>query len=458
MPRQNLWVLFLGSLICYACYVRADHTPFARHLAAAYREIDRSALEDPPDRALFDSAMEGMVAALNSLGDIHSQFIPASVAAEFDAEISQEFGGIGVVITLRGDEPPYELVVVSPPEAGRPAAEHDIRAGDRIIAIDGELVSEMDTRNRNTAEILHRMRGPVGKPVQLTILHPGETAPVEIEVVRDLIATESIRGYRKRTDGSWQYRLDAHPQIAYLRIITFGEKTPGEMYEILRRLVNDGIEGAILDVRDNAGGELDGTVAICDMFLPAGKTIVQTRDRRKRLLETRVATSQTYFPDLPLAVLINDHSASASEILAACIQDHNRGAVIGQRSYGKGTVQRVLPVGPPIYDDDAYQSAYLKLTTSSYWRPSGDNIHRMEGDDEDDDWGVFPDPGMEVELSTEEQRAVRIQTYRRELYNPNGDALVEDLENVPPEVEALLPFKDMAIQKAVDYLHSAAAP
>jgi carboxyl-terminal processing protease len=444
--------MLLAVLVCYLCYQRADHTPFARHLASAYLEIDRVALEDPPDRNLFDAAMEGMVAELRELGDEHSEYITVLDAAEFNAEISQEFGGIGVVIALRGKEPPRELLIVSRPEPGRPAARYDIRARDRILAIDGVSVATMDTTD--THDILRRMRGPVGKPVQLTILHPGEAEPVDVQVVRERIEIDSIHGIRKKRDASWQFRLDDHPQIAYVRITTFGEKTPEELYNVLHGLVREGVRGVILDLRDNAGGELEGTIEICDLFLPDGKTIVQTRDRRGRIEEVFRATSKTPFGELPLAVLINRYSASASEIVAACMQDHGRAAVIGERSFGKGTVQRLINVGPPKWQEqlEEYQSGMLKLTASSYWRPSGKNIHRMPEDTDQSEWGVLPDAGMEVALDDHQRQALYIDLGRRELYDPDGDALDNDLEDTSPEVRALLPFDDAGIAKAVEYL------
>lgn len=462
MPRRNLWIILLSVLACYACYERADHMPYSRHLAQAYREINLHALEDPPDRGLFDAAMEGMVAELKRLGDEHSDYLTVENSAEFNAEISQEFGGIGVLISLQGKEPPRELVIVSPPEPGRPAAEHDIRARDRIVAIDGVAVASMDTTNDH--EILRRMRGPIGKPVQLTIVHAGETDPVEIEVVRDRIATESIHGIRKKKDATWQYRLDDNPEIAYIRITTFGERTPEELFHLLKGLTRNRLSGGILDLRDNAGGELQGTVAICDMFLPRGKKIVETRDRRGQVEEVFRSTSATPFATLPLAVLINRYSASASEIVAACLQDHRRAAVIGERSFGKGTVQRLINVGPPLWRDDEYRAGLLKLTTSSYWRPSGKNIHRTGRNrpggeteaSEEADWGVLPDPAMEVQLDAREREAFLIDRRRRELYNPTGDALVDDLEEISPEVKALLPFHDEAIAKAVGYLRGKA--
>jgi carboxyl-terminal processing protease len=458
MPRRNLWTLLLAALVSYTCYVRADHTPYSRHLAHAYRAINRQALQDPPDRELFDAAMEGMVAELRQLGDEHSEYIAAVRTGQFNAEIRQEFGGIGVRITLRGDEPPRELVIVCPPEPGEPAAAHDIRSRDKIVAIDGIPVDTMDTSDDD--EILRRMRGPVGEPVKLTILHAGETVPVEIEVVRSRISIDSVHGLRKNDGASWRFRLDEEPRIAYARITTFGEKTPVELYEALEALSREGVEGVILDLRDNAGGELQGTIDICDMFLPAGKTIVQTRDRRGRVEEVYRATGETPFGSLPLAVLVNRYSASASEIVAACLQDHDRAAIIGERSFGKGTVQRLLDVGPPVWLDDEYQSSMLKLTTASYWRPSGRNIHRILGDRPQEDaedrdegeWGVSPDPGMEVKLTPHEREAFLIDRGRRELYNPAGDALFYELDKVAPEVQALLPFEDEALAKAIEYL------
>jgi carboxyl-terminal processing protease len=450
MPRRNLWFILLAVLVCFLCYTRADHTPYSRHLAKAYRQINRLALENPPDRELFDAAMEGMVSELNRLGDEHSEYIAATDAGEFNVEISQEFGGIGVVIRLQGEKPPREVVVVSPPEPGGPAAGHDIRARDRIVAIDGVPVASMNTADDR--DVLRRIRGPVGKAVRLEVLHAGETVPVAMEIVRDRIEVDSIHGIRKKDDATWQFTLDQDPQIAYIRITTFGEKTPSELLATLTSLEKEGVRGVILDLRDNPGGELQGTVAICDMFIPGGKTIVQTRDRRGRLEEVFSSSSETPFPTLPLAVLINRYSASASEIVAACLQDHRRAAIIGERSFGKGTVQRLMNVGPLLWEDDEYQSGLLKLTASSYWRPSGKNIHRMPGESAEAQWGVSPDAGLEVELSDSQREAYYVDLRRRELYNPNGDALLDEFEDVTPEASALLPFKDEAIAKAVDYL------
>ena len=465
MPRRNLRLILAGSLICYLCFIRAEHTPYARHLASAFRTIDAFSLVAPNDRSLFDGAMEGMVGLLNDRGDIHSKYIAARVAPQLDAELRQEFGGIGVMISVREKDGSYELVVLAPPEPGRPAAQQDIRAQDRILAIDGVLVADLDHSDRDALmdDILGRVRGPVGEPVRLSILHPGEASPVEVEVVRALIELDSVKGHTKLPDGSWEFRLADHPHIAHVRITDFGEKTPRELLSIIDRLRVEGVEQFILDLRRNPGGELSGTIEICDMFLEAGKVIVEIKDRRGRLLESYAASHDAPFADLKLVVLVDRESASASEIFAACLQDHHKARIIGERTYGKGTVQRLLHVGPPLTLRDTQQRSYLKLTTSSYWRPSGRNIHRMhregrdsqaESADDDAEWGVSPDSGLAVTLSAEERAAYIIDRNRRDIYNPDGDALLDDLDETPDELKALLPFEDRAINLAIDALQS----
>ena len=229
----------------------------------------------------------------------------------------QQFGGIGVRIRILGDPP--ELVVVGAPDPGTPAARADIRANDRVLEIDGKSTTGM-----NMTEVLHLMRGQPGEPLRLLIRHADAAHPEVKELVREVITVDSILGDRRTAEGGWEFRLEADPRIAQVRVTTFGNKTAEELDRVLTRLTDEGVEAVVLDLRDDAGGSLDAAVAICDMFLPAGKKIVEIRGRDDVLEERYLSSGSGKFAKLPLAVLVNAGSASASEI--------RRRLLAGQRS------------------------------------------------------------------------------------------------------------------------------
>jgi carboxyl-terminal processing protease len=384
---------------------------------------------------LFEGAMEGMVAVLNERGDEHSQFITAQQAKLFREEIAQEIGGIGVHLRFEGDPP--VLQVAGPPMPGKPAARAGIRGGDQILAIDGKPTAGLTPRD--FSEVLDRMRGKPNEPLQLTVLHAGETSPVVVELVRERLTLDSVRGDRLLADQTWRYQLEQDPRIALVRIISFGAKSVSELEELLPKLRADGVEAILFDLRDNPGGPLDAAVETCELFLPAEKVIVETRDREGEPREIAVSQNDGPYLDIPLAVLVNRESASASEIVAACLQDHGRAVVVGERSFGKGTVQELLPIEAG--------ASLLKLTRASFWRPTGKNIHRHGTDRaavmDNPDWGVTPNMGFEVELPDEKfielakQRADRDVT----VYDPAAD----------PSVDEPL-FDDPALDVAVAYL------
>jgi carboxyl-terminal processing protease len=433
MPQRNLLVIFLVATFSYACYVRTDQNPYARYTSASYRLIDDWSLDDVPAEELFAGAVGGMVDVLRRRGDEHSRYITKQNANAFAAEMRQQFGGIGVRIRLDGD--PTQLVVVGPPEPGTPAFHADICPGDTITAIDGKPTAGWDM-----LKILRHMRGKVGDPVELTLVHSGENQPVTISLVREVITLDSILGDLRDAEGNWQFRLPKTPRIAYIRIIHFGDKTVSELSKALGNLSKQGIDAVVLDLRDNAGGALQAAVATCDMFLKRNQEIVETRGRDRQVLDRYVSSGQGKYQDLPIAVLINQNSASASEIVAACLQDHQRAKIIGQRSYGKGTVQRVLEVG-------SRGSSLLKLTSASYWRPGGQNIHRMPGEAEDQAWGVYPDEGYDVLLDAQEYRAFRRYRSQRDFPEDHVSAKQAGGSN-----SGSTRFSDRALQQAVEHL------
>lgn len=389
MSRRNLTVLLAALAIGLLCYARSERNPYARYVAHAYELVDDLALEEPPDDELFSGAVRGMVAVLRGRGDVHSGYLEPSSAEPLLADMRQEFGGVGVRVGIEGEPP--RVVVVEPPQPGTPAYASPIRAKDLILTVDGKT-----TEGLGLQDVVAMMRGKVGAPVSLSVRHEDGTED-SFQLVREVIRVPSVIGDRRTADGGWLYRLESDPRVALVRITTFGNKTADELEATLRQLVDDGVEAVVLDVRGNAGGALDAAVDVCGLLLPADSLIVSTRGRDGEVIDAYSTSEAGPFVDLPLAVLVDGDSASASEIVAAALQDHGRAVVVGQRSFGKGTVQQLLPLESG--------RSLLKLTAASYWRPSGVNIHRLPGTPEGDPWGVSPNPGDETPLTDEERVA-----------------------------------------------------
>jgi carboxyl-terminal processing protease len=343
-----------------------------------------------------------------------------------------------VRIHFQGDPP--KLLIVARPDANTPAARAKLARGDHIVEID-----DRPTAGMSMDDVLVAMRGPAGQAVRLTILPAGESDPKTIELIREVIILESLLGDVRDEDGRWQFRLAEDPRIAHLRIRSFGDLTVREIRGTLDELVSEGVQGVVLDVRDNAGGTLDAAVEICKLLLPADRLIVETRGRDGQLIDRRMTTGDGPFVALPLAVLINQQSASAAEIVAACLQDHGRAIVVGQRTYGKGTVQQLIAT-------QAGKST-LKLTWASFWRPSGENIHRLQSAAPDDKWGVRPDPRFEVVLPAEEYADYEQYRGQRDLV---GLAPLDDLvdQGSGEPLTAPADFVDRQLVRAVEGLQS----
>jgi carboxyl-terminal processing protease len=442
MSRRNLILLLGGIVASYTCYVRAEQNPYARYVAAGFSIIDRWALVSVPDQELFNAAMDGMVGVLREHYDEHSEFIDARSEAAFREEYEQEFGGVGLRLWLLGD-PPLPTVI-GPPEPGTPAALAGVKLADRLTAVDGN-----STTGLTLEAVTDVVRGPIDTEVQLTLQRPGEAETRDVTVKRAVITVESVLGDIRAPDGRWNYIVCDEPRIGYARIRKFGDKTAAELATLVDELTagDSRLDALILDVRDDPGGALDAAVEICDLFLRAGQTIVTTRGRDEAVLERFMATGSGN-ADLPLAVLIDHNSASASEIVAACLQDYNRAAIVGERSFGKGTVQRLMRVESG--------RSLLKLTSASYWRPSGKNIHRMPNDATTVEWGVTPDPELMMSLTEEEYEAWRRYRVRRDLV---GDDIDSELARALDLGEGETPanFVDRILERAIEHLQSTLA-
>lgn len=367
---------------------RKEYYELLKTFAATVDQIDRNYVQEISRRELIEAAIEGMLRRL----DQYSNYIPPEELTAFRKKIQSDFGGIGLrVTTERGF-----LEVISP-FYGTPAYKSGILAGDRILRIDGQT-----TRDMTYKTAVRLFQGKPQSPIHLTVLHFGDTQAAEISLKREKIRVQTVLGYKRQADHSWSYFCHESPRIAYVRIAAFGRHTNDELRRVLKELGAQKIQGLVLDLRFNPGGVLTAAIDVSDSFVSSG-LIVSTKGRNVE--PTRwVAKKDGTLSNLPMTILVNRFSASASEIVAACLQDHKRAIIVGERTWGKGSVQNVIEL-------EGGRSA-VKLTTASYHRPNGKNIHRFPSAALSDDWGVKPNPGFSVELSYPETR--RLDTYRRE--------------------------------------------
>jgi carboxyl-terminal processing protease len=314
---------------------------------------------------------------------------------------------------------------------GTPAFEKGLEQGDKILKINDESTEKLTLK-----DAVNRLRGKIGEPVRMTILHPGAKDPVEVTITRAKIKINAVLGDRRRDDDTWDYVLESDPEFGYIRITQFGEKTFAEFQAALEQCREKHVKGLILDLRGNPGGLLEAAKDVCDQFVKQG-VIVRTKDRDQKIIEEYQATGSAPYPDLPLVVLIDGDSASASEIVAACLEDHDRAVIAGQRSYGKGTVQT------PIELEGG--KSIMRLTIAGFWRPNDQNIHRRDDAKETDVWGVSPTKGYEVKLDDERRLELAKQRRKRDSARPgkNGAA---------GEAKVDVKVDDPVIDKALEYL------
>ncbi len=270
---------------------------------------------------------------------------------------------------------------------GTPAYEGGILAGDQIVEIDGATAEGM-----SPDKAIEVLTGRPGTEVKLSVLHEGSEDPETITITRAIIDVPSVLGDHRKPDDQWDFLLDKDKKIGYVRVTSFIQNTVEELKKALDELKEQGMKGLILDLRDDPGGLLSAAVEVSDLFLDKGE-IVSTKGRNTPP-KTFKAVKNSSYEDIPMVVLVNNNSASASEIVSAALQDHHRATVVGQRTYGKGSVQNIFEL------DDG--NSVLKLTVASYYRPSGENIHRFKNAKVTDKWGVTPDKGCEVKLNPSE--------------------------------------------------------
>jgi carboxyl-terminal processing protease len=388
MPKRNLVIIGCVGILTVLVWAyrpsSADKNTYYdlfTPVVDVYEEIQKRYVSEVDPKRVRDGAIEGMLDKL----DPFSNYIPAEDAAEFQKQMRGEFGGIGIQIGIKDQK----LTVISPLE-DTPAFRAGVLAGDWIKEIDGK--STFDPKPMTLQEAVGKLTGKPGTKVVITVVHEGDNKEKKIELTRAIIKIQSVKGWHRTGDGSkWDFMMDPKNKLGYIRLTGFLEETDRELDNAVKSLLAAGAKGIVLDLRFNPGGLLKQATDIADRFLRKG-VIVSTSGRKSPRQEW-VAKEENTYPDFELVVLINEYSASASEILAGALKDHGRATLVGVRTFGKGSVQNVIPL------DDG--RSLLKLTTAHYFLPSGKCIHKLEGAKE---WGV--DPDREVAMTPAEAAAL----------------------------------------------------
>ncbi len=375
-----------------------------------FERVRADYVEKPDDGKLVETAINGMLAGL----DPHSSFMDAKSFRDMQVQTRGEFGGLGIEVTMEEG-----LVKVVAPIDETPAAKAGVMANDIITHLDDEAVQGL-TLN----QAVEKMRGPVNTKIKLKIMRKGADKPVEISITRDVIR---VRAVRSRPEGD---------DVAYIRLTQFNEQTTENLRKALTDLAaqipENKLKGYILDLRNNPGGLLDQAISVSDVFMEKGE-IVSTRGRNAEETQRFNARPGDLSKSKPIIVLINGGSASASEIVAGALQDHKRATVLGTRSFGKGSVQTIIPLGAG--------SGALRLTTARYYTPSGKSIQAK---------GISPD--IEVLQDVPEELKARTDTkgessLRGHLKAGDGDEQTGSQSYIPPD-----PKDDKALKMAADLL------
>lgn len=353
-----------------------------------FERVRAEYVEDVDEKDLIENAINGMLTSL----DPHSSYLPPKNFEDMRVQTRGEFGGLGIEVTQEDG-----FIKVVAPIDETPAAEAGIQAGDFITHLDGESVLGL-----TLSESVERMRGKVGEEIIITVVREGEEEPLEVSIIRDII---KIRAVRARVEGD----------IGVIRITTFNEQTfenlEAGIEEVKSEIGADKIKGYVIDLRNNPGGLLNQAISVSDAFLDAGE-IVSTRGRDSENSERHNAEEGDLTDGLPLVVLINQGSASASEIVAGALQDHRRAIIVGAKSFGKGSVQTIMPL---------QGQGAMRLTTARYYTPSGRSIQGL---------GIEPDILVERRKIDDGEEEENPNVFRRQEADLRGS-----LENVLTDEE-----------------------
>jgi C-terminal peptidase prc len=408
--------------------------------------------EDLANHKDLDIALQRMLSHL----DPYTTYIDPETKKQFEQEMHGNFHGIGV--SIRKDAARDMLLVVtplrgSPAYRARPTnmevseSEVGLKAGDIITKVirevdnDGKTLNPpevLSTQGMPLSDAVKKIKGRRGTKVKLEVEREGYDKPLEFEITRDQVELESVVGMKRNDDDSWNFALDPQEGIYYIRLTAFTQKTYGDLQKVMKELNKKGIRGLVLDLRFNPGGLLTSAVGISDMFIDDG-LIVTVKPRVGRE-EPYIGHHEGSYLNFPMICLVNGGSASGSEIVAACLQDHKRALIVGERSYGKGSVQNV----------QNFEEGDLKVTIASFWRPNGKNLARLtpagKAAGEGEEWGVHPDNGYLVKLSEKERDDLHDFQINQEVI-PRRDRPVK-----ADEKDDKTEFKDRQLEKGLDYL------
>ncbi|MFQ5894392.1 MAG: S41 family peptidase [Nitrospinota bacterium] len=374
--------------------------------------VQENYVEAVDQQKLIRGAIKGMLGTL----DPHTSYLPPEVYREMQVQTEGKFGGLGIEITIRDD-----LITVVAPIEGTPADRAGIKAGDKIIKVDGA-----STKKMNLQEAVRRMRGPRGSKVTITILRKGVPKPFDVVIVRDIIRVRSVRSRMLES------------QVGYVRIRNFHKSTGRELEESLRRLSQKPLRGLVLDLRNNPGGLLQQAIEVADKFLPGGQLVVYTKGRLPNQNHRFVSRGRGSFLGFPMVVLVNAGSASASEIVAGALQDLARALILGEPTFGKGSVQTIVPLS---------DGSGLRLTTARYYTPKGRLIQEK---------GIQPDilvAAAPPPAGAARRRAIRERDLERHLRAPEGET---PRPREPPPAGPRPPTgqRDVQLERAVELLKS----
>ena len=360
----------------------------ARLFSDVLQRVTSSFVDAKDQGALYRMAIDGM---LEELGDPHSSFMAADEYEKLRVQTEGEYGGLGVQIIKRGD-----FITVIAPLPGTPGERVGLKAGDAIAEVDG-----VPTKDWTEDEAVSRLRGPRGSRVVLSVLRAGVDQPIKFEVVREEIRIKAV---------PVSYLIA--PEVGYVDLVLFNATAANELRAAVGRLRRQGAKSLILDLRQNPGGLLEEGSQVADMFLPKRALIVETKSRVAGQNQRLLAVTDDEFPNMPITVLVGPSSASASEIVAGALQDHDRALVLGGTTYGKGSVQTVFPLGG---------NNWLKLTTARWYTPAGRSIQRSYDDEPPHPLAEAPPP----DTSAEKRPAFKTDGGRT-VYG--GGGIIPDLE------------------------------
>lgn len=378
MPKRNLVWIAIGAVIAVLLW-KVPETFIRRDallnqfnpLLDVHLQIRKHYVEPLDEKILLRGALDGM---LNRL-DPYSEYYDESEFRQFQKRTEGQFEGIGIEV---GPAPGGGLAVISPIE-GSPAFYADLRAGDRITEIDGNKTDDMALADG----VRLIATGAPGTSVTLTIQRPSNGQTLTKTIMRGLVIVRTVRGWARNENWDWNYLIDPRHRIGYIRISSFEGHTSEQVDNALKQLLyRDNMRGLIIDVRDNPGGLLPVVVEIANRFISEG--VIVSTEGRNTPKQPFMASPENTFPYFPMAVLVNHGSASAAEILSGALKDHQRAIVIGEQTFGKGSVQKLIKL-----DGEA---GAVKLTTDYYYLPNGERIH-----------GRGVTPNIIVELTPEER-------------------------------------------------------